>query len=375
MNHPLVRLMLVAVVSSALLTSDRTLAQDASRAELRFVSTTKAATMEKELNKLAARGYRLERVFKGTLDGHLAAFVATNVKGSTTTRYEYKMLTTRRAATIEKEIMEAAAQGYEIRGLISTLRSGFDIMIGGETVALLERPFGESARRYDYKVLSSKLEKTIQEELDQAVSAGFTPTEVVLTEDAGGPSGLVGPQFVVTTILVRTANASDSSSVAGREYKFLEISKDGTMEREMNRAAKEGYRLYFCSYVLVALMYRDRGATGPAPYQYKLLATNKTETMQKELSEQSRLGYRYLATTSGLGVFTTVLERDLKPEGKESRHEYKLISASRQQKTQTDITEALAAGYQLLDLTTFGKFVAVLGRKSEEAPAKVNTTP
>ena len=372
MKQTLIRLMIVVVVSSSLLTSNRTLAQDASRPELRFVSTTQVATMEKELNELAAKGYRLERASKGTLSGHLAAFVVSNPKASTD-HYEYKLLATRRASTIEKEIMEAAAQGYEIRGLVSLFRPGFDLVVGGETAAVLERPFGESARRYDYKLLSAKREKTIQKELDEAVSAGFTPAEILFTQDAGVTSALLFPQFVVTTILVRTANASGSSSAGGREYKFLETSKVGTMEREMNQAAKEGYRLHFCASTLVALMYKDRGATGPAPYQYKLLATNKTGTMQKELSEQGRLGYKYLATASGLGGLTTVLERDLKLDEKESRRDYKLISAAHEQTTQTEITEALAAGYELLDLTTFGKFIAVLGRKSEEAPAKVNT--
>ena len=221
-------------------------------------------------------------------------------------------------------------------------------------------------------MLSSTREKAIETELNEAAAAGFTPIEVLLSQDARrGISVLLGPKFAATAILGRRVN--DPPPAGGREYKFLGTSKVSTMEREINQATKEGYRLYFCASTLVALMYKDRGAMGPAPYQYKLLATNKTGTMQKELSDQGRLGYRYLATTSGLGGLTTVLERDLKLDEKESRRDYKLIAASREQTTQTEITEALAAGYQLLDLTTFGKFIAVLGRKSEEAPAKVST--
>ena len=371
MKQTLVRLMLPAAVCFTLTASGATQAQDARRPEVRFVSTTKAATMEKELNELAAQGFRLERISKGTLSGNLAALVVSSDKSSPTTRYEYKLLATRRAETMEKEIMEAAGQGYEMRGLISLLRPGFAAFIGDETTALMERPFGESARRYEYKVLSSTREKAIEKELNDAVSAGFTPMEVLLSQDARrGISVLLGPKFAATAILGRQVNGS--SPAAGREYKFLGTSKVSTMEREINQAAKEGYRLYFCASTLIALMYKEPGVSGPAPFEYKLLATHKTGTMQKELSEHGRLGYKYLATTSGLGGLTTVLERDLRPEEKESRRNYKLIATRREKTTQTEITDALAAGYQLLDLTTVGEFIAVLGRKDEDAPTKAD---
>ena len=372
MKQTLIRLMLVVAVSSSLLTSNRTLAQDASRPELRFVSTTKVATMEKELNELAAQGFRLERFSKATLNRNLAALVVSNAK-ATTTRYEYKLLATRRTETLEKEIMEAAAQGYEMRGLVSLLRPGISAaFVGDETTALMERPSGESARRYEYKVLSSTREKAIETELNEAAAAGFTPIEVLLSQDARrGISVLLGPRFTATALLGRPVN--DSSAQGKREYKFLATSKVGTMEREMNEQAKEGYRLYFCASTLIALMYKEQGASGPAPYEYKLLATRKTGTMQKELSEQGRLGYKYRTTASGLGGLTTVLERDLRTEEKESRREYKLIATTREKTTQTELGEALAAGYQLLDLTTVGQFIAVLDRKAEDLPGKPNT--
>ena len=56
--------------------------------------------------------------------------------------------------------MEAAAQGYEMRGLISLLRPSLAAaFVGDETTALMERPVGESARRYEYKLVSSTREK------------------------------------------------------------------------------------------------------------------------------------------------------------------------------------------------------------------------
>ena len=371
MKQTPVMLMLAIVVCLTVTASRGTLAQDARRPEVRFVSTTKAGTMEKELNELAAKGFRVERISKSTFSGNLAALVVSSDKSSPATRYEYKLLATRRAETMEKEIMEAAGQGYEMRGLISLMRPGFAAFIGDETTALMERPFGESAMRYEYKILSSTRDKGMQADLNDAVSAGFTPIEVLLSQDARrGVSVLLGPKFAVTAILGRQAN--NASPARGREYKFLGTSKVSTMEREMNEQAKDGYRLYFCASTLVALMYKDEGVSGPVPYQYKLLATRKTGTMQKELSEHGLKGYKYLATTSGLGGLTAVLERDLRPEEKESRREYKLIATRRENTTQNELVEALAAGYQLLDLTTVGEFIAVLDRKTEDQPAKAN---
>ncbi len=151
---------------------------NASAREFRFVSTTKVSTMEKELNELAAQGFRLERVAKSLVADDMAALVSRDPATATTPtaagpRFEYKVLATRRTGTMDKEIGEAAAQGYEIRGLASMFRPGIAIFIGDETAVVLERPAGEAARRFDYKLLATTREKTTQKEISETLAEGY----------------------------------------------------------------------------------------------------------------------------------------------------------------------------------------------------------
>lgn len=320
--------------------------------------------MEKELNDLAVQGFRVERVAKTMLGNELAAIVARDPQAPNARRYEYRMIATRRAGTMGKEITEAASQGFELRGLISLLRIGMAMLVqGDETAVLMERPLGETARRYEYKLLSTRLEKTMQKELNEAMTAGFTPVEMILGEDNGAKSLLFGPQLVFMTILGRPANDSGANANA-TEYRFLKTSRVGSMEQEMNQAGKEGYRYYMSSPGLMVLMCRQRGSTSAVRYRYKLLATRKTGTMKKELSEHSALGYQYLATTNGLGGLTIILENDAAAEPK-PRREYKLLASSRERTMEKEIADALASSYQIVDLTNIGEFLIVLVRQGE----------
>jgi hypothetical protein len=343
--------------------------------EYRFVSTNKVSTMEKELNELAAQGFHLERVSKSLLGDDMAALVSRDSSSSATNavgpRFEYKVLATRRAGTMEKEITEAAAQGYEIRGLTSMFRPGIALLIGDETAVVLERPAGEAARRFDYKLLSTRREKTMQKELDAAIASGFEPVEMVRGQDNGAASIILGPQFVNTIILGRKAGV-EAASGAAREYRFLTTTKVSTMEREMNRAVAEGYRFHMGAPDMLILMSKERGAKGPAPFMYKLLATRKTGTMQKELSQEAALGFRYLATSNGLGGLTTVLERDVTVDLKQhGTREYRMLATSREKTTQKEISEALAEGFEILDLTTIGEFILILDRQNGDTSAGV----
>jgi hypothetical protein len=351
--------------------------------EFRFVSTTKVATMERELNELAAQGFRLERVSKSMLGDDLALLVSREQAAAAEggPRYEYRAIATRRAGTMDKEIKQAAAEGFELRGLTSMMRPGLGMLIGDETAAMMERRVGETKPRFEYQLLSTRREKTLQKELDAAAAAGYVPVEMTRGQDNGAASILLGPQFVITVIMARpvgggaaaadagadTASAATAAPAPAREYKLLETTKVGTMEREMNKAAREGYRYYMSAPDMLTLMYRERGAEGPAPYQYKLLATMKTGTMQKELLEHVSSGYRYLATSSGLGGLTTILERDAAPAAE--RREVRLLATSRESTTRREIAEALAEGYRILDLTTIGEFIVVLDRESAAGTA------
>jgi hypothetical protein len=57
-----------------------------------------------------------------------------------------------------------------------------------------------------------------------------------------------------------------------------------------------------------------------------------------------------------------VMERSLSGETGNRRYEYKLIATSREETIQKELNEALAAGYQLLDLATLKEQLIILGR-------------
>ena len=341
--------------------------QSSEQREIRFVSTTKAGTMERELNQLAAEGFRLERVSKSSMGDDVAVLVERLPNIVNPTRYEYKLVSTLRTPTLEKELLQAADQGFELRGLISFFRPGLNALLqGDETAALMERRAGETSRQHDYRMLSTRREGTMRKELDEALAAGFSPLEMVLNQENNLGNVLWGPQMVMTIILARKAHSAIVPNT--REYKFLRTSKVGTMKREMNQAAKEGFRFCMCSPSLLVLMCRERGVTDPAPVEYELLATVKTGTMQKEIFDRARLGYKYLATSNGLGGLTTVLERDLSADAAKRTHEYRLLATLREKTTQKEITEFRAAGYDIVDLTTIGEFIIILDRVSPGRP-------
>ena len=344
---------------------------DTTQREFRFLSTNKIGTMEKELNTLAAQGFRLERVSKTMYNGNVAALATRDAAATDAARYEYKLLATRRSGTMEKELAEASGQGFEVRGMTQIMRPGIAYIAGDETIVALERKTGETARRYEYKLLSTGNESKMQKQLDEAVAAGYTPIEMVRNLETNAAAILIGPRAVFSIILARPTDNS-AANAATREYKFLATTKVGTMQREMNQAAKLGYRLYRAAPEMLTLMARARGAKEAATYEYKLLATMKTGTMQKELYEQVEQGYNYVATSDGLGGLTIVLERGLTAESKANRRELKLLATTREEKTQKEIAESLAAGYHILDLTSIGEFIIVLDRPRADAPADVH---
>jgi hypothetical protein len=73
------------------------------------------------------------------------------------------VLATRRVSTIEKEFAQAAAEGWEFRGLVSRFDFGDMMMmafthVGSESFMALERETGETKRRFEYRILSAQRE-------------------------------------------------------------------------------------------------------------------------------------------------------------------------------------------------------------------------
>jgi hypothetical protein len=341
-------------------TIDQSVSNRKNAPEFRVISTGKLVTFEKELGELAGQGFRLEKILESFTIFYQAAVLSRGpVAEGASARYEYKLLATRRASTLEKELELAANEGYEIRGAMSAGKP----YIGSEVVLILERRVGDRDRKFHYRILASPTDKDdkVNDNLQKAVSEGYRPVKVIRNIDVGfgGFVGVRAPSFLV--ILSRNAGAQTVSADA-QEYKVLETMRNTTLEKEINQAAKEGYRLYLSSLGSAVVMTRDKRNTQPR-YEYRFYKLKK-HAEEADLLLYSQQGYDYCATVVAMGGVSTVLELDSQADLSASTRQYKLLTLpnkeEEKEKFQKEMSEAVAAGFRFIDLTASGKLAALL---------------
>jgi hypothetical protein len=89
---------------------------------------------------------------------------------------EYKLLATSRTSTMQKELQEAGDQGFDFCG--QTL---FESAFGGKEVSvILERSPASAKRRIEFKLLATTRTSTMEKELKEAGAAGFQFLEVIV---------------------------------------------------------------------------------------------------------------------------------------------------------------------------------------------------
>jgi hypothetical protein len=158
--------------------------------EYRVLATNKTSTMEKEMREAAAAGFR----FGGTMGGETAfggneVVVVMSKSGSGAPRFEYRLLATSKTSTMQRELQEAAAGGFEYKG-----QSVFSSMFGGkEVVVILERDreAPPAATKWEYRLLATSKTSTMQRELSETGAAGFEFVGFTVGSTAMGGSELV----------------------------------------------------------------------------------------------------------------------------------------------------------------------------------------
>lgn len=111
--------------------------------EYRFISTRKVSALEKEMNQLAADGFRCYMTTVGVV-----ALMARGIKDRPGRRYEYQLLFARRTGTLAKEMAEAGHKGFAFHG-----SSGL--------IAVMEIDHSEqTSPERDYKLLGATRVKT-----------------------------------------------------------------------------------------------------------------------------------------------------------------------------------------------------------------------
>lgn len=144
-------------------------------------------------------------------------------------------------------------------------------------------------------------------------------------------------------------------------YQLLATNKTSTLEKELNMAGREGFRVIdmmggptLAGNEMVAVMGKPTGEAEAPRFEYLVLATNKTSTMQRELTAAGRDGFAYQGqtvaqTTFGGQEVVLVLGREM--DSPPQRYAYRLQATKRTKTMDREINEAAADGYELMRTT------------------------
>jgi len=174
-------LLLVASVASAA-------AQSApGRLEYRVLATMRTSTMEKELNDAAEVGFRFRAVMGGETTFGGKEVVVVMSKDEAKRRYAYRLLATTRTSTMQRELQQAADAGYHYRG-----QTVFKTAFGGdEVVVILERDEEAGTTAFEYRLFATARTSTLQKELGDAGAAGYEVIGLTVGTTAIGGNELV----------------------------------------------------------------------------------------------------------------------------------------------------------------------------------------
>jgi hypothetical protein len=132
-----------------------------------LLSTVKTSTMQKELDEASAQGFRIISSASSCGQSEMVLFLERVTKAPDT--YKYRLLATTRTSTMEKELNQAAREGFRLLPRTITAKEGF---LTNEIVSVLEQS-PKSSKRYEYRLLATSRTSTLQKEVSQAETDGF----------------------------------------------------------------------------------------------------------------------------------------------------------------------------------------------------------
>jgi hypothetical protein len=158
-------------------------AQEVTPKEYRVLATSRTGTMEKELSAAASAGFQFDAVMGGetAVGGNETVIVMSRRPDATAPRFQYRLLATNRTGTMQKELQEAADAGFEYRG-----QTVFNTAFGGrEVIVILERDLSRLATtRWEYRLLATSRTSTMEGELQEAGAQGYEVVGLTVAETA-----------------------------------------------------------------------------------------------------------------------------------------------------------------------------------------------
>lgn len=157
------------IALAGLLLAGSVFAGEASKVDYKVLATSKTSTMEKELNEAAQEGYEFRSVMGGeTAFGGKEVVVVMGRKGNAGQKV-YKLLAANRTSTLEKEMQRAGEEGFDYKG-----QTVFESAFGGREVALImERDKSVAPKRVLFKLVATSRTSTMQKELTAAGGEGY----------------------------------------------------------------------------------------------------------------------------------------------------------------------------------------------------------
>lgn len=155
--------------------------------DYRILATSKTSTLEKEMNEAADAGFRFSFVMGGETawggNESVAVFTKTGQGG----RYTYKLLATSKTSTMQKELQQAADAGFEYRG-----QTVFNSTFGGdEVICIMERDKEGPNRTIEYKLVATNKTSTLEKELREVGAAGYEVLGMTVSKTLLGGKELV----------------------------------------------------------------------------------------------------------------------------------------------------------------------------------------
>lgn len=165
-------------------------AADLQNYDYRVLATNKTSTMEQEMNEAADAGYSFHAVMGGdsAFGGKEVVLVMGKAIGAEIAAGKrYKLLATKKTSTMEKELQEMGAEGFDYRG-----QTVFESTFGGREVSvILELDPAAAAKRFQYRLVATSKTSTMQKELQEVGNAGFRLLGMTVGKTAFGGSELV----------------------------------------------------------------------------------------------------------------------------------------------------------------------------------------
>ena len=155
----------------------------------RVLATSKTSTMQKEMQEAGDAGFRFAAVMGGeTAVGGKEVVVVMQKTGSTTTKYEFRLLATNKTSTMQKEMQEGSDAGFQYVG-----QTVFESAFGGkEVVCILERdPSVATPVAYEYRLFATTKTSTLEKELKEAADNAYDIVGMTVAQTLMGGKELV----------------------------------------------------------------------------------------------------------------------------------------------------------------------------------------